>query len=144
MATSRKPKTGRRAQRDSLDVQEARTWAASYREAQSAPGGRLCLNPKDRPEEQTWLDGNDPEPLIRMLEHFAKYGTFVWQDDIGVNDFLNRHHAMSRLVEVRQERKQKPKARDGERGISSPVEQVAKEMNLGARTFERLVGKSAK
>ena len=125
-------------------MQEARTWAASYREAQSAPGGRLCLNPKDQPEEQAWLNGNDPEPLIRMLEHFAKYGTFVQQDEFGINDLLNRHHAMGRLVEVRQERKQNPKARDGERGIPSPVVQVANEMKLGTRTFERLVGKTAK
>jgi hypothetical protein len=144
MVTVRNLKTGRRAQRDSLDVQQARSWAAIYRDAQRAPGGMLCLNPDDQPEEQTWLDGNSPEYLISMLEHFAKYGTFVWQDEIGLNDFINREHAMRRLAEVRQERKQKPMARDSERGLPSPVEQVAEEMNLGKRTFERLLGKSAK
>lgn len=54
----------------------AKEWVDLYRRAQAQPGGQLCLNPEDDPDEQTWLDGNDPEHLLWMLEGFAEHGTF--------------------------------------------------------------------
>ncbi len=69
-----KPKTGRRASLS--ERQEAQFWVDLYREAQAQPEGRLCLNPEDEPEIQTWIDGNDPKHLLHLLDEFAKNGTF--------------------------------------------------------------------
>ena len=54
----------------------AREWVNLYRQAKQAPGGRLCLNPDDEPEIQTWIDATDPGPLLAMMENFAEHGTF--------------------------------------------------------------------
>ena len=70
----RKPKTGRLADAHARRI--ARDWVDLYREAQSQPDGRLCLNPDAPSCEQTWLDGNDPEDLLGVLEQFACAGTF--------------------------------------------------------------------
>ena len=85
-----KPKTGRRANQDECDI--ARDWVELYRTAQSQPGGSLCLNPADEPDEQTWIDGNDPDHLLSMLERFAKHGTFkhVGKESISIHWFLMR------------------------------------------------------
>jgi hypothetical protein len=70
----RKRKTGRRANANDREI--AKKWVDLYRKAQQLSDGRICLNPEDAPEDQAWLDGNDPELLLRMLEQFAEHGTF--------------------------------------------------------------------
>jgi aryl carrier-like protein len=79
MSLIRKPKAGRRAQ--DADKEHAQIWVNLYKKAQMEEGGMLCLNPEDLPEEQAWLDGNDPEQLLRMLEDYAKRGTFALVDE---------------------------------------------------------------
>lgn len=138
----RKTKTGRRCGKD--ERARARELVELYRAAQAAPGGRLCLNPDDEPEIQTWIDGSDPELLLRYLADFAEHGTFAWVDTIGVYELLTRSDARRRLAEVRQERAQNPKVRNGEKGLPDPMETVAKELNLSKRTLERILSPSAK
>ena len=72
--TRKKVKTGRRA--SEFERHTAQVWVDLYRKAQAQPGGRFCVNPEDEPETQTWIDGNDPEHLLLMLDDFAKHGTF--------------------------------------------------------------------
>jgi hypothetical protein len=74
----RNTKTGRRA--SELDRKLARYWVNEYRQAQALPGGRRCVNPEDDEEARSWLDGNCPELLLDLLEHFAEEGTFA---DVG-------------------------------------------------------------
>lgn len=76
MASRLKAKTGRRAEKGGIDRTIARRWVDLYRQAGQAPGGRLCLNPEDEPEFQSWIYANDPSLLLLMLENFADHGTF--------------------------------------------------------------------
>lgn len=68
----REPNTGRRSNEEERAI--AQNWVNLYRQAQKLPDGRLCLNPKDEPELQTFINGNDPEHLLRLLEGFAEHG----------------------------------------------------------------------
>ena len=77
-----KSKTGRRASTDERAI--AGKWVEKYREAQSAPDGRVCLNPDDEHEIQTFIDATDASILIDLLDSFSKHGTFASIDDYGV------------------------------------------------------------
>jgi hypothetical protein len=83
-----KSKTGRRASADARAI--AGKWVEKYREAQSAPDGRVCLNPDDEHEIQTFIDVHDASILIYLLDSFSKHGTFARVDDYGVERMLLR------------------------------------------------------
>lgn len=128
--TKKRPTSGRRASFNSIDRQTAREWAALYRKAQGEPGGLLCLNPGDEPEIQTWIDGNDPEHLLWMLERFAERGTFEL-----VGPLMESIH----LLPLRMEYTRRRAA--GERH-SAIVEDLAEKQaggGVSSRTIERWV-----
>lgn len=68
------PKTGRRASEEERAC--ARKWVELYRLAEQSPDGRYCVNPEALPEEQEFIDANDPELLLQALLSFAEHGTF--------------------------------------------------------------------
>lgn len=68
------PKTGRRASDEERAC--ARKWVELYRLAEQAPDGRYCVNPEALPENQDFIDANDPELLLLVLSGFAEHGTF--------------------------------------------------------------------
>lgn len=85
----RKPNTGRRAGEDYRA--RAVEWVELYRLAQASPDGRHCLNPEDDYEEQTFIYGDDPGPLLQALGGFARHGTFEFIDSYGIAEMLMRH-----------------------------------------------------
>lgn len=120
--TSRKPKSGRRAKGDK-DI--AAKWAGIYRQAQQQPDGLLCLNPLDDMEDQTWLDGNSPELLIRMLEDFAEHGTFEQVGDL---------YDSIRLLPLRMEFR---KRRQAGESYQKAIADMAEKEHVSDRTMER-------
>ncbi len=70
-----KIKTGRRANDD--ERARARQWVELYRLASESPDGRYCLNPKDAPSEQSFIEATDPSPLLAILASFGETGTFI-------------------------------------------------------------------
>lgn len=83
-----KSKTGRRASTDERAI--AGKWVEKYREAQSTPDGRVCLNPDDEHESQTFIDATDTSILVGLLDSFSKHGTFASIDDYGFERMLLR------------------------------------------------------
>ena len=138
MAGTLKTKTGRRAPEGGVDRTMAREWVDLYRQAQQAPGGRLCLNPDDDPDFQTWIDATDPDPLLTMLEDFAEHGTFVWQDTFGVFEYLIYQEAKQRLDKEKKDRKLIRRSRSGEKGLLGPIEAVAISMNMSKSSLEKI------
>lgn len=127
MVSQLKVKTGRRAPIGGLDRTLASEWVDLYRRAQQAPGGRLCLNPDDEPENHTWIDGNDPELLLSLLKSFAEHGTF---EQVGeLFDSI-------RLLPMRDAYR---KARSAGQTHESTVKKLADEYCLDPRTIERKV-----
>ena len=121
--TSRKPKSGRRS--GNSDKEIASEWVGLYRQAQQQPNGLLCLNPSDGREEQTWLDGNCPEHLIRMLEDFAKHGTF---------EYVGELHDSIRTLPLRMEFKNRRKGGDTYENV---IADMAEKEHVSTRTLER-------
>ena len=121
--TSRKPKTGRRS--GDGDKEIAAKWVALYRQAQQQPNGLLCLNPDDDGEEQTWLDGNCPDQLIHMLEHFAEHGTFEHVG--GVYDSI-------RKLPLRMKFKNRRKSGESYEEV---IADMAEKEHVSTRTMER-------
>ncbi len=119
----RQPKTGRRANEN--ERKHAREWVSFYRMAQAEPGGRLCLNPEDPPDEQTWIDGNDPEYLLRMLEDFSEHGTF---EPVGV---------LATSIQLLPLRMEYKRARASGKTHEKAVQALADCYNLSTRTIER-------
>ena len=105
----------------------AREWVDLYRQAQQAPGGRLCLNPDDEPENQAWIDATDPGPLLSMLERFAEHGTFEQTGEL---------FDSIRLLPMRHEYREARQARETHESI---VQKLADEYGLTPRTIERKV-----
>lgn len=132
-----KAKTGRR--RDDDERKFARELVALYRKAQQAPGGWLCVNPDDPQDEQTWIDGNDPDRLLMHLEAFAKHGTFVFIDTIGLRDFLFNQEATRLLAVEREKRKIKDKSAVHTKGALGPIEAVAKQLGLSKSKLEGIL-----
>lgn len=121
----RKPKTGRRAGEN--DRQIAKELVDEYRKAQAQPGGKLCLNPQDDPDEQTWLDGNDPEHLLRILEGFSEHGTF---EQVGPTmDSI-------RLLPLRMEYSRR---RDAGERVSAILNDLADRYCKDPKTIDRLI-----
>lgn len=127
MASKLKTKTGRRAPHGGIDRTMAREWVDLYRKAQQAPGGSLCLNPDDEPEIQTWINGNDPEHLLSLLENFADHGTF---------ELVGELFDSIRLLPMRDAYR---KARGSGQTHESTVTKLAVEYSLDRRTIERKV-----
>ncbi len=119
----RKPKTGRLADAHARRI--ARDWVDLYREAQAQPEGRLCLNPDAPLCEQTWLDGNDPEHLLRMLEQFATAGTF---------ELVGEAYASIRLLSVKFRFKT---LCDEGYPRAEAIRQLAEAQHVDERTIER-------
>lgn len=127
MAAKLKVKSGRRAAVDGPDRKTALEWVDLYRRAQSAPDGQLCLNSDDELEAQVWIDGNDPEHLLRLLENFAMYGTF---EQVGeLMDSI-------RLLPLRHAYRE---ARRSGKTHTKTVEELEERYHLSARTIERYV-----
>jgi hypothetical protein len=120
-----KAKTGRRANDD--ERQAARKWVELYRQAQQAPSNRLCLNPDDEPDIQTWIDATDPDPLLSILENFAEHGTFEQ-----VGELFNS----IRLLPMRHAYREGRRAGETH---ESMVQKLADEYGLSSRTIERKV-----
>ena len=76
------PKTGRRA--SAVERACARKWVERYRLAEQSPDGRYCVNPEAPPEEQDFIEANDPELLLQALLGFAEHGTFQAIDPLNV------------------------------------------------------------
>jgi hypothetical protein len=123
--TSRKPKTGRRANNSDREI--AKEWAELYRQAQQQPNGLLCLNPSDNKEEQTWLDGNCPNHLIHMLERFAEHGTFAQ-----VGGLFNSIRHLPLRMEFK-------KRREGGESYEKAIADMADKYSVSTRTMERRV-----
>ena len=115
-----------------------------YRAAQSEQKGRLCLNPEDPFEEQTWIDGNNPEHLLDLLENFAQHGTMAMIDAMGIQEFVLRIEANTRLKELRAEYAQIRRNLNGEKAVWTPMQRLAREFGKSQRAMERILGKSAK
>lgn len=127
MAGRLKAKTGRRAKVDMPDRETAREWVDLYRRAQSASDGQVCLNLDAEREEQVWVDGNDPEHLLRLLENFAAHGTF---EPVGkLIDSI-------RLLPLRQDYLE---ARRSGKTHQKAVEKLGDVYHLSPRTIERYV-----
>lgn len=105
----------------------AREWVDLYRQAEKAPGGKLCLNPDDEPGLQTWIDATDPEPLLSMLENFVEHGTF---------EQVGEMFDSIRLFPLRHEYRE---ARRAGKKHESIVQKLAEEYGLSTRTIERIV-----
>lgn len=125
MAQIGKPNTGRLASKE--EREHAWQWVELYRKAQQSPGGRLCLNPEDHPDEQTWIDGNDPEHLLRMLENFALHGTF---------EHVGPVYESIRLLPLRHAYH---RARESGDTHEATIERLADEYKRSTRTIERKV-----
>ncbi len=120
-----KDKPGRRA--GPVDRQIAADWLGLYRKAQAQPGGRLCLNPDDDPAEQTWLNGNDPEQLLLMLEQFSEHGTFA---------FVSDHDVSIQEMLIRMSFKE---MRGNGTTSGEAIEKLASEYSASVKTIERVV-----
>lgn len=127
VAGSLKAKTGRRAKEGGIDRTMARQWVDLYHQAKQAPGGRLCLNPDDDLEIQSWIDASDPTPLLSMLENFAAHGTFELVGDL---------FDSIRLLPMRHAYHQ---ARSAGETHESTVNKLADEYGLSPRQIERKV-----
>jgi hypothetical protein len=87
----------------------------------------LCVNPEDEPESQTWLDGNDPGPLLSVLTNFAEHGTFAQVGDI---------YDSIRLLPLRHAYRL---GRQAGKTHESVVQDLAIVFRLSTRTIERKV-----
>lgn len=80
-----KGRTGNKAERE-----HAHKWVELYRLAEQAPDGRYCVNPEAPCNEQDFISADDPEPLLQLLECFAKSGKFVQKDTLKIEGFVLR------------------------------------------------------
>ena len=84
--TIHKKTDARRASQAERDC--VRSLIDQYRQAEQCPGQRYCLNPKDAPENQSFIDFNDTDYLLGRLEHFVATGLF--QDTDNFDDLCIR------------------------------------------------------
>lgn len=129
MKRIRPPKTGRLPNPDELQI--AKDWVFLYREAKKSPGGRICLNPDAESKNQQWLDGNDSEPLLQLLERFATYGTFK---DISEETAAHERFMLFASYLF---------ALQSGQSRSSIIVQLAEKLNLDQRTVERQLSMSS-
>lgn len=122
----KKPKTGRLI--NDAERAEAASWVSEYRKAQQAPNQRICLNPKDAPEEQSFLDYNDPEPLLHLLENIASQGTMI---DVNMTVMVNNLIANTAVIALRKQGKTRMGA----------IQIVSAEQGVSVRTIERIIPK---
>jgi len=85
---ARRVKTGRRA--DLAERERAMAWVTIYRQAACHPEKRHCLNPDDEPEIRSYIDADDVQPLLALLENFAAHGTFAHIPSIDIDRLLLR------------------------------------------------------
>ena len=93
-----------------------------YRQSEQCPGQRYCLNPKDAPEEQSFIDFNDTDYLLSHLEKFVATGLF--QDTNNFNDLLIRKELESLNNQCRYSKK-------------TAIYKVAEKYKLTSKTVER-------
>lgn len=67
-------KAGRRANKDDRFVAEV--LVDVYRKALATQDKKLILIDEKNPQDQCVVDGSDIEPLLALLDNFAKHGTF--------------------------------------------------------------------
>lgn len=91
-----RPKTGRRA--NTKDRECAAEWVRLYRLAEQSPDHRHCVNPEAPPEEQVFIDADDPELLLLALSGFAEHGTFQNIDPLNFRRMVIR----AELEQIRQ------------------------------------------
>ena len=93
-----------------------------YRQAEHCPGQRYCLNEKDEPELQIFIDFNDTNYLLGRLESFVETGLF--QDTNNFNDLL----IQGELKSLNNERRYSKK---------TAIYKVAEKYGLKYKTAER-------
>lgn len=125
MTSFRAPNTGRRADEDEREI--ARQWLNLYLSAQATASGELCLNPEDPLVEQTWINGNDPMPLLSLLKNFSENGTFK---NVG------EKFDSIRLLVLRSEYK---KMRASRKTYESTTNELADTYHTSLSTIQRLV-----
>lgn len=122
----KKTKTGRLINDNNRAI--AVSWISEYRKAQQAPNQRICLNPKDALEEQSFLDYNDPEPLLHLLETIANQGTMI---DVKMAVMVNDMIANEAVKTWRKQGKTRMEA----------IEIVSAGQGVSVRTIERIIRK---
>lgn len=95
---------------------------ADYRKAEQSPGQRWCTNPKDAPDEQTFIDFHDTDYLLGYLQRFVESGLF--QNTNNLNDLLIR----AELKELNNARRYKKK---------TALYKVAEKYEVTYKTAER-------
>ena len=118
-----KPNKGRSG--NEAEREHARKWVELYRLAELAPDGRLCVNPDDPHDQQDFICADDPEPLLQLLECFAKHGKFAPKDTLGIEGLVLRA-----MVE---EKRKEGMVRGG------VVQAIADALHLEKRKVERLI-----
>ena len=122
-----KPNKGRLA--TAAEREHAGDWVKLYREAELAPEGRYCVNPEAPYDEQDFIYADNPEPLLQLLDCFAKSGKFVSKDTLNIKGLVLR----SEIAQLRK------------RGMvqGGAVQAVAEKRHLDKRTVERLIRRVA-
>ena len=125
----KKPKTGRLINAKERTI--AAKWVIEYRKAQKEPNQRLCLNEKDEPDCQVFLNYNDPEPLLHLLDTIAKQGTLI---DVKMAVMVNDLLVNEAVIALRQQGKTRNDA----------IAIVATRKHVSVRTIERVLPKKDK
>lgn len=118
-----KPNKGRSG--NEAERSHAHKWVELYRLAEQAPDGRYCVNPEDDYDKQDFICAGDTEPLLQLLECFAKSGKFVPKDTLGIEGLVLRA-----MVE---EKRKEGTVRGG------AVQAVADDRKMDKRKVERLI-----
>lgn len=124
-----KPNKGRSA--NEAERAHAKKWVQLYRLAEQSLDSRYYVNPEAPYEEQNFILADDPEPLLQLLECFAKSGKFLVKDTHNI-------FGMVLQFEIKQEREKRRKVAGG------AIEAVANKHNLEVRTVQRLIRKRDK
>ena len=83
------------------------------------------MNPEDEPEIQVFVNADDPSHLLRVLESFAREGTFEFIDTFGIKEMLMRHELKS--------------IRASGKSYEVAVEELAERHHCSVSTIERAV-----
>ena len=118
-------KAGRRANKDDRFV--AGVLVEVYRKALATQDKRLTLIDEKNPHDQCVVDGSDIEPLLVLLDNFAKHGTFK--------------SAKIPLLEDIEIRIQFNELRRSGLTYAESAQQLAEEKNVSVSTIERKVKK---
>lgn len=118
-----KPSKGRAG--NQAEREHARSWVELYRLALKEPDGRYCVNRDAPSDEQVFICVDDTEPLLQLLDCFAKTGKFLPKDTIGIQGWLLR-------FEIEQLRK-------GGKVHGGAIQAIADKHSLHKKKVERLI-----